>query len=191
MKLSGSESDKQNRQTRRERNGAGLFSMSAGVSFRLLLLLLLLFRRGSVLRTAPRARDARFACSAALGDRARLTSAPRSNSAARSPRPYEIRGQLARLPTSTHSLVAHSPARLARSLTRSTTPSVGKRRALSPLSPGNSGYAATALYNGGRTRNRLAKRASPPLRREDAVVFAQWRRANITRTRGTDELRGR
>jgi len=48
---------------------------------------------------------------------------------------------------------------LACSLTRSTTPSVGKRPVAHSLSPENGAYAATALRcNGGRTRNRLATR---------------------------------
>lgn len=171
MKLNGSASVKQNRHTRRERSGDGLFSMSstAGVS-------------ASVTAWDP--------ASSSLGARSRDHTRGRELSTAIS------HGQrLALLPvfgwllprfvgSLARSLVSHE--RLARR--RRASVSVASRTL---LSPGNSGYVATALYNGGRTWNRLAKVARVPdccvenreYGRENAVyldrgVFAQWRRAN-------------
>lgn len=93
------------------------------------------------------------ACPPLLGARAITTLFTRKNSATTGGKTLAYlfsRGQLA---------AGYSPDSLARvRSTRSTTPSVGKRRVAHSSSHRRiSGYAATALYNGGRTRNRLAK----------------------------------
>lgn len=93
--------------------------------------------------------------------------------------------------------LARSFARLARR--RRASVSVASRTL---LSPGNSGYVATALYNGGRTWNRLAKVARVPgccveNGRENAVSsrteesFHSGAARTPPDSRGARDLRGR